>query len=494
VEGTDKLAARHELLSDAALNRLTPPARAFLHRRVATVLEEDVDEDRSASILWDCAEHWHLAGEIHRAFVLAESCATHLVDIGFPDAAADAFERTLMYCTSSEEQLDVLINQAHALYRSADWGRLRNVVRKYQQLQTRLASAACFHDELELMGIRAEWRYGDWKRPISDSLRCLNDASASPDHRVHAGVLGLMMLDESWQHEQMHSAFRVLEQLGNQPFVDPTALLEARMVYHTVCGSIPLAVEAAKEVVKIDRERDDYGTLSRRLVNAATVFRAAGFADEAYASLAEAEELAVSHRVPSASSTVHVKRASHALEDGDIATAQQCYEKLVKINSRYRTPTLEREVAQVGTRLALLSGDATEASRLFGKTIQQIKKDERPQRRVYEVALLVAIQLVTGQLSSTAVKELENLHILSRKTLTQGFAAVVLYNALHAVGRTERGNFLLSEYTDRYRRERFPLSPALFEEASIGTRRAEAIDNRLGGSRRKSCPPRAASQ
>jgi predicted ATPase len=60
--GADRFASRHDLLSNAALARLTAPAQAFLHRQAGVVLESEIDSQHSAAILWDCAKHWQLAG------------------------------------------------------------------------------------------------------------------------------------------------------------------------------------------------------------------------------------------------------------------------------------------------------------------------------------------------------------------------------------------------------------------------------------------------
>jgi tetratricopeptide (TPR) repeat protein len=273
-----------------------------------------------------------------------------------------------------------------------------------------------------------------------------------------------MMLDGMSQQEHMHSTFRVIEQVGSEPSVSQSALLEARMVYHAICGSLPKAVEATIRVLEIDRERGNYGDLSRRLMNAATVLRGAGLLDDAYACLREAEELVATHKLPSAGSSIHVKLACHELEDGDIKAAQEHYEKLVTLNPRYRTPFLDRDVALLGARLALLRGDATEALRLFGRSLHESMNDQRGQSLVYELAVFVAIQLSANQLSHKVVQDLEDAHIASRRSFSQGFASVVLYAALHALGKGHRGDLLMSEYTIKYRRERFPISRALFAQ------------------------------
>ena len=130
----DRLLSRHDLLSNAALARLTPPARAFLHRRAGAVFEKEIDTEPSASTLWDCARHWQLAGNVGRAFDLAKSCATHLLEVGLPGAAAEAYEKTLGFCTRAEQTLQILEGQAHAHYSNRAWKHVSQVVGKARKL------------------------------------------------------------------------------------------------------------------------------------------------------------------------------------------------------------------------------------------------------------------------------------------------------------------------------------------------------------------------
>jgi hypothetical protein len=213
-------------------------------------------------------------------------------------------------------------------------------------------------------------------------------------------------------------------------------------------------------------------------MNAATVFRGAGLLDDAYACLREAEELVATHKLPSAGSSVHVKLACHELEDGDVNAARKHYDKLVTLNPRYRTPFLDRDIALLGARLALLRRDATEALRLFGKPLHQAMNEQRGQSLVYELAVFVAIQLSANRLSHGVVQDLEDAHIASRRSFSQGFATVVLFAALNAIGKNDRGDFLLSEYTTKYRRERFPISRALFFEAGTDAPAWQSAESR----------------
>jgi predicted ATPase len=65
---TALLRPRHELLSAASLAGLAPISLAFLHRRAADILEDEISEETSSSaLLWACARHRQNAGDDARS-------------------------------------------------------------------------------------------------------------------------------------------------------------------------------------------------------------------------------------------------------------------------------------------------------------------------------------------------------------------------------------------------------------------------------------------
>jgi hypothetical protein len=225
--GADRFASRHDLLSNAALARLTAPAQAFLHRQAGVVLEGEIDSQHSAAILWDCAKHWQLAGDVGRAFRLARSCATHLMEVGLPSAAAEAYEKSLAYCSTQEERLEMLEGQAHAYYRSSSWERVSETVKKARVLMATVRPGYNPHDELELIDLRADWRKMRLDLTLARALECLYSVEASANHRVQAGGTALMLADLLCDHDAMRSIFGTISQLCANSGVHKSSRLRA---------------------------------------------------------------------------------------------------------------------------------------------------------------------------------------------------------------------------------------------------------------------------
>ena len=83
----------HSLIVEAIARLMPPLVRRLIHRRVACVLELEAQASVSAALLWDCAEHWGLAGEPERASEFLARCAATAMEIGRPREAAQLLLR-----------------------------------------------------------------------------------------------------------------------------------------------------------------------------------------------------------------------------------------------------------------------------------------------------------------------------------------------------------------------------------------------------------------
>ena len=83
----------HSLVAEAIARLMPPLVRRLIHRRVACVLELEAQASVSAALLWDCAEHWGLAGEPERASEFLARCAATAMEIGRPREAAQLLLR-----------------------------------------------------------------------------------------------------------------------------------------------------------------------------------------------------------------------------------------------------------------------------------------------------------------------------------------------------------------------------------------------------------------
>jgi DNA-binding SARP family transcriptional activator/tetratricopeptide (TPR) repeat protein len=473
-EKSARLSPRHELLANAAENRLAPPAKAFLHRRIGVVLESETDDKNSSAILWDCAKHWRLAGDFDQAFAVARSCTTHLMDLGLCTEAAQAYEKAFAFCASDSQRLEILQGQAHAYFRASDWQNLSSAASKSRELQSRLHTGVDIHDDVELMEIRATWQRGQQVGTIKRTLGCLNDGRATLDHRCRAGIMALMLMDWTCDFDAMATTYGILRPLLEDNGADQSHRFEAGMVFETICGDLSAVLPLAQQLVSARLTCESIADLMRALTNAASAARTAGHFPEAKAWLNEAIAIAGSHRLPLATEVPMQIFASMALDDNDVEQAKNWHSRLLGLpRSNYDYDIESKKVyTDIGLRIALSERDIKTARSLARSDIRALASDPTAYSRTYGLALFVAVQLADGEIPDERTTNLlEISYLITRKSPRQGFATFILVTALRRRGEKKRASRLLREYLDECRREPSP-APLhileLFESFPVG--------------------------
>lgn len=436
---------------------LTPPARAYLHRRAAGVLEAVIEGTRDASMLWSCAKHWQLAGDTAQALRLATSCANHLLEAGLSNDAADAFMKAENYCVTDQDLLNNLEGQATALYRSSNWRLATSTIRRARDLKCRVDSTANQHDDLELMQLRADWQTMDWNEILGRSIRCLEATNAHSRHRIEGGVMALMMLSFRGEAAKATAIFGLIENLCSDQEPNTDVFLQAAMVYHTNWGSFDQAVSAASSLIEQHRKSGDIETLFRSLCNASVTLRAVGKFEDAAAHLREALQLADRHALHLSKSRALPMLANLSLEIGRITEARAWLQQLSKCPIAKDDKLGQAEISAISARIALLENRYDEAAVLIRGDLRDMRDDQVAHRRAYAAALEVTLELALSRRAShESLRQLETAHIESRANLFQAFATYALYAGLRSVNKTAKASRLLKEYVETYRREPSP--------------------------------------
>jgi len=467
---TALLRSRHILLSTAAIARLTPAALAYLHRRIGLVLESEIDRNSSTALLWDCAHHWRESGDSARALELAQSCANRLMALGLPSEAASAYNRALAFCRTDPDRLSMLGMEARASYAANDWDKVGELVPVIHELKRRALPIQSTHDDNELMYLRAEWRKLRWNRSLIRALKCVAATDATPSHRVQAGYSALILLHSICDHPRMHQTFDLLRDLAVQADVERVNWLEVSMVYHTSCGDLPTAVQAAAELIVLRRESGNIGETFRALCNGAITFRVAGQFEETEKALMEAVNIALEHRIHPALHRVYPTLANFALERGNLEDAERSLAEM----RRYPVPDSDKftplEIRAVAVRIALLRGRFDEALSLLPKQVSEVRSETIVQRRVHLAALIVATQLaIAGKADAEFLNILVETHLLARRNAHQAFEAYVTFLGLRAAGQGALAEMLLAEYLTTHRREPWPPSLKILQSLQVAS-------------------------
>ncbi|HEX5572484.1 MAG TPA: hypothetical protein VFX31_13905, partial [Ktedonobacterales bacterium] len=247
---------RHDLIARAALAQLQDGVRRLLHRSAGEVLEREVRDARSAALLWDCAQQWKLAGESARALALVRSTAAHLLEVGLPAEAADAYERAIELCETDVERVEMFDGASRALVAAGIWRRVIDVTSMIASLGERSPEIpAQSAGAAKLLQIEARWRCAE---PLDELLRdtyeVLSSRTQTPRIRLRAGLLGLAISDNVCDEAAFQAHYDHARPLYTGPGAEASVVEQIELIYHTCRGDLHIAVPIARELAKRFRE------------------------------------------------------------------------------------------------------------------------------------------------------------------------------------------------------------------------------------------------
>ena len=464
-ESAEPLSVAHDLISTASLKRLARAPLAFLHRRAGTVLErETLGDGARTAVLWACAFHWQHAGDRERAFRAACSCAEHLLEVGLTNDAAQAFERALEYCVTDEQRLLVLSRLAISLQMCGQWERSKGVLYKSRQLQAKTAPNATTHDEVELALFEIRWRASLEQLALLDDLNaCVRNAEASASHRVACGQLGLKVATDLNRIDVMKELYLTIVPLLEHPTVALETSLEVEMIYHSICGDLQRAQQAADRLLATVGDERDPRILSRALSNVGFAYRLAGRSEEAEALLVRLLDLSVTHGLLARISFACLGLIRLYLGCGEILQARTVMQRLEALTEGDQDFQRTTDRLYFSARLALEEGNIEEASETYSVVAAQSYLPGINWRAaILAVGVRIAIQKEASvDILWPMVTELKGAHLQNRGACSQDFETHALVLGLRYCGESEEGLRLLSEYATTYRRERWALPQPL---------------------------------
>jgi tetratricopeptide (TPR) repeat protein len=237
-----RLEPSHSLVAEA-IERLTPPVSfRLLHRRVALVLLSEDETSISPARLWDCAEHWLVAGEPKCAADVIQRCASAALEIGRPREAAELLLRAAALL--GREQAIPLIRQAAEIADGAhEVDLVKRAVGRLRQLEVQVEG-----DPVELAELHAH--LADWDYPplIIGRLRSWIASNGPVEHRVRAAIALLILAEVDGLPEIGSFVYDALirdVEPANQNSDGST--LTVMLIYHCIFGEI----ETARSIVEL---------------------------------------------------------------------------------------------------------------------------------------------------------------------------------------------------------------------------------------------------
>jgi hypothetical protein len=152
------------------------------------------------------------------------------------------------------------------------------------------------------------------------------------------------------------------------------------------------------------------------------------------------------------------------LELGEIEKVRECYALLCGKYSKREDETSVQKVRGIAVRLAIIDKRYNDARRLTRARPEDVSNDPFTERRVYNLALIVAARLNSPDSGfANTVRLLEEAHLHARANARKAFPTFTLYRALVKTGRKRRANRMLNDYLTKHRREPWPPGTHLLE-------------------------------
>jgi DNA-binding SARP family transcriptional activator len=455
------LQPRHDFLASAAIGRLPAISVAFIHRRSAEVLDQEIAQNvMPTNLLWACATHRHHAGDRDKARTLSLSCAEQLLAVGLAHDSCKAFEKCLDYCTSDDQKLEVLPRLASALQLIGEWDRTKAVLRACISIAEKLDPGASTHNEFELRLLAARHQSAlDFPSLFADLLQCVKSSAASPSHRVRAAVIALKISTDIGPPDALDSIYSEVEHLLKMPDVPERARLEVEMIVRTTRQREVVSEEELRKFVAVARASTGDLSYSNALLTAAAACRISGryevgleFVMEAFDHEKQLKHYARLPFILISEIRLHVAATNYPMAEASLA-------RLMEYPIPPDDEFMASELETYKVRLAVERGSAEEASAGL-KAMRHSPESYSPRRRANCLALTLRVRLLEkAELDEIRqlVSRLEVEHLRVRDLGGHDFEAYSLCLGFCALGKRQRGIKLLYDYLEHHRLCRWPI-------------------------------------
>ena len=459
---------RHDLLAAAAVGRLAQISIGFMHRRAAEVLEREIaKETLPTTLLWACANHRHRAGDPQRALTLSIACAEHLLDVGLAGDASTAFQKSLDYCATDEQRLEVLPRLAFASQLNGEWEKTKEVFRSCIRLTQKASPGVGQHSEFELRLFAARILSAfDYPSLLADIIPCVECSDASPAHRVRAAVMALKLVTDIGPMETLDAIYAHAVPLLERKDVPETSRLEVEIIYGTTRGHQAMPIEALQQFAEAARLTDGEIGYSNALLTASAACRISARYEEGLAFIAKAFEHAALHNRRAGVPRVCIAELRLHMAAGALERAESTLGRLIEYPIPSDDTLAVAEVQMYKSRIALEKGDLKGAAAAFA-AVQEAPRTYSPRRRAHALAMRLRIRLMENAAQDEIrelVSDLKREHLKVRGLGVDDFEVYALYVGMCALGDLTHGLELLKEYVHVYRPSGWPV-PERIQEA-----------------------------
>ncbi|MGI8509980.1 MAG: ATP-binding protein [Gemmatimonadaceae bacterium] len=465
--GNNRVLCRHDVLAQSVLAKVFPASLEWLHRRAGDLLESELEGPNSASLLWDCAGHWHAAGNSVRAVELGRSCIGHLLEIGLAHDAADACKRTLAFCARADDKLQILHTLASVLHLTRSWPELFEMIDAIRTDQVCTQSEPP-RDDLELLRLDAEWHaHRDWRVTMESAMRWAVDDAAAPQHRVRAAIIALKIATNLGDLAVISDIYDAVAPISEDPAVTRIDQLTLNMIYHAICGDHSVArCEARALLACLDAEPGEIGHLCAR-TNCANALCRVGESEEGERAYIEAYDIALNFRVYTMAGEICQHLVKTYLNGNRMQEAETWVHRYMGLQRPQTELWHQRPLRLCLARIELWRGNAESAAYLLHNDGEPLWEDPVPLFRMTALATKLQTEICRDAAPDSVcglVLQMETLSCELRHVGAQDVEMLALYRGMRYVGRPDEAKALLLMYVGQDRRDNLPLVPGLAAE------------------------------
>ncbi|HTE45766.1 MAG TPA: ATP-binding protein [Gemmatimonadaceae bacterium] len=453
----------HVLWAESALAQLAPSIAFVLHRRAAERFEFELASQPSAVLIWEAARHWEFGGDSERVRTAIARGAEHLFANGFPNEAANLYERAVRGITDLPQQAALRRKGIDCLFAAGRWTDLVRAIDEHEALASELDTSYDRHNELELRRLDAENSFGVHLKSIERPLHCVRNHHCSPSHRLHAARQAAKLADVLAPEllVEIHNTVATIRPRNHEDWWN---LIRVQYFYEKGHGDIRLMRPLAEELVSRSRKILSHQETARALIFVGTACRIAG--DFADARRAFGEAISIGKRWGSVEipATAYDHSIGLSLEvDAPAVTrrlmdeARSSWREFAGFGSEVMT-----EITEPGheANLAVIEGRYVEALRL-ATPLDRCLACPIPVWRVRLLAAHLAARLALSMTDALTEITASMAPAFARPGDWMDWPATVYAEYVSRYEGHERSSAFVTHYIDHIRRELYPAPSAL---------------------------------
>ena len=274
----ERIAARHSLLSDAALQKMGPSAALMLHRAIAAYLTEEIERGGTEpNLAWQAASHWSAGGATDTARDLVLTTAHHMGRLGAVHEASELLKKALLVCESDADKLIILNERRLFLEAYAAGAEVRENCRWALEIESEISGGReRVHSPNEIGFLNGGLNSESADEITAHAISCLNDEQASVDHRLAAAATGMAAAYGGSNGAAALRVFSGISRLVPRKDDERCHYLRTLLIYEYEFGDVARAVEIADEYLSLVRQCFPVRRLSRALRISSYAHRIAG--------------------------------------------------------------------------------------------------------------------------------------------------------------------------------------------------------------------------